>query len=170
MPPDSKAFIIKRADQEDAGLICDAHAASIRELGAQAYNPDIVALWGAKKDPESYRAAMADHGEVYFLARETTSHDSIMGFSSYRFEKGRHNLQSIYVRGTASRRGIGTALLKTVEDFARTNGAAELHVEGSLVAEPFYKAAGFTLLSRGQHPLRGSMLTIETVIMKKHLS
>jgi putative acetyltransferase len=163
-------FLVRHATPADAEAIAAAHVASIRSLGAQAYDPATVEAWGAPRDGSRYRAAM-EHGEVFFLAlrRETGSQvEAALGFSSYRLEAGKHRT-AIYVRGGAARAGVGRALFRAAEGEARSRGADELHVDASLAALAFYRANGFEELGPGEHVLPGGR-RMACVFMRKVLA
>ena len=158
---------IRRAAEPDLPAVAEVHRASIREIAPAFYPPRVVAHWGRERDIEEYRRGMVDHGDAIFVAEAAHRPSRFLGFSHYRFHEGRHYLKGLFVRGTVARRGLGTRLLRVVEDFARAAGATELYVEGSLSGEAFYKARGFTELSRHKHAMGQS--EIEAIVMQKQL-
>lgn len=168
-------FTVRQADRADAEGIAAAHVDSIQSLGAHAYSPQVVAIWGAPRDGTRYRSAMAA-GEVFFVATADgpeklgeslrTAPAPILGFSSHHVEEGKHRT-AVYVRGSAARAGVGTALFKAAEARARMQGASEIHVDAALLAVEFYQALGFTALGAGQHWMRG--IAMDCVLMKKTL-
>jgi hypothetical protein len=87
----AKDFQVRPAEAVDGDGIAEAHIASIRSLGAKSYDPEIVDDWGAPRSGDPYRRAM-ERGEIFFVAveREPGKNDRILGFSSYRFEQGKH--------------------------------------------------------------------------------
>ena len=155
------------ASPADAAQIADAHLDSIHSLGAKAYAPDVVAVWGAPRDIERYKSAM-ESDQVFYVAVATgPTADRVLGFSSHRVEDGRHRT-AIYVRGDAARMGVGTALFQAAETTAHEQGASEIHVDASLAAVEFYKSLGFEPLGIGQHRLSSGML-MDCVFMRKTL-
>jgi putative acetyltransferase len=160
---------VRRAEDHDFPAIADAHQASILELGGAYYDPQAMQFWGRKRDPDGYRDARDQHGEIFFVAEQAERPGYLLGFSSYRYEENRHRLQGFYVRGTASRQGVGTRLLATVEDHAKAAGADELHVEASLPGEKFYLARGFRELSRHAKPVKGTDSSMTALTMVKLL-
>jgi putative acetyltransferase len=160
-------FTIRRALPVDAGQIGEAHVDSIHSLGAKAYGPDVVSVWGAPKDIERYRQSM-ESAEVFFVAVAVgQADDRVLGFSSYRMEEGKHRT-AVYVRGEAARMGVGTALFQAAEATAREHGASEIHVDSSVGAVGFYKSLGFEELGAGQHCLSSGLL-MDCVFMRKTL-
>jgi ribosomal protein S18 acetylase RimI-like enzyme len=161
----SATFIVRRADRADALAIADAHRDSIESLGPRGYAAEVVAAWSASVDPVMYSVAMAC-GEHFFVAIDRR--ERVLGFSSHRADEGVHGV-AVYVRGDASRIGVGSALLRAAEVAAVADGARELRIEASLAAVDFYHAHGFETVGRGEHRLR-SGTAMACVCMRKDLS
>jgi GNAT superfamily N-acetyltransferase len=159
-------FTIRRASPADADQIAAAHVDSIHSLGAKAYGPDVVSVWGAPKDVEHYRRTM-ESDQVFFVATDSAG-DRVLGFSSYRMEDGKHRT-AVYVRGEAARMGVGSALFRAAEATALEHGASEIHVDSSVGAVEFYKSLGFEELAAGQHCLSSGLL-MDCVFMRKYLT
>jgi putative acetyltransferase len=155
---------IRPATQADVDAIAEAHVDSIVTLGPTAYAPAIIDAWGAPRDGAPYLDAM-HRGEVFFVAVEE---NVVLGFSSHRIEGDRHRT-AIYVRGVASRQGIGSRLLRCAIDEARSRGATDVWVDASLNAVQFYLQNGFSELGNGRHRLKAG-LEMRCVHMKKALS
>ena len=164
----SKGFLVRPASPADVGGIAEAHIASIRWLGAQGYDSEIVQDWTTGLNANLYRQAM-ENGVVFFVAIEDgpDKRASILGFSSCTYREGKHRT-AVYVRGEFARRGIGTALYNRAEGAARRNGASEINIEASTIAAPFYKANGFDELGAGEHVLRSGR-KMACVFMRKIL-
>jgi GNAT superfamily N-acetyltransferase len=108
-------------------------------------------------------------GEVFFIATRVTDPEAaVLGFSSDYLISGTTHGVSAYVRGTAARKGIGSALLRHAEAHARKRGATIIEIDASLVAVAFYAAHGFVEVNRRQTRLTTGR-TIETVFMRKLL-
>ena len=128
----------------------------------------VVAAWGEGLSPALYVGAMAD-GEVFFIA--TGSIDgapAVLGFATHRVDGARHGT-SVYVRGSAARRGIGTALLRLAEEHAAASGATSVHIEASLAGEKFYRENGYEEVSRGETKLMSGR-SIACIFMQKTLT
>jgi putative acetyltransferase len=161
-------FEVRRAALADVDAIAAAHLDSIRSIGARYYPEVVVSDWGARIQGELYANAM-DRGEVFFIAvGEAGDTREVLGFSSHRADGPEHRT-AVYVRGTAGRRGIGSALFRSAEADAIGAGAASLHVDASLAAVEFYKANGFEEVGRGAHRL-WSGRRMPCVFMRKTLA
>jgi putative acetyltransferase len=161
-------FETRRARPSDADEIAVAHRDSIRSLGPAFYPSNVVDDWEEGLGGDVYLRAM-ERGEVFFIATGRMDGDAVvLGFASdYSIEGTRHGT-SVYVRGIAARRGIGSALLRLAEAHAVENGATTIHVEASLAGVEFYKANGFIEVGRGETRLMSGR-PIACVFMRKDL-
>jgi putative acetyltransferase len=158
----------RRADANDAQAIALAHADSIRSIGPDFYSQEVVQAWGAGLTPDLYVRAMAD-GEAFFIATgELDGQTVVLGFATHRVDDDQDGA-SVYVRGRAARRGIGTTLLRLAEDHARSHGAQTIHIQASLAGVAFYQANGFEELGRGEARLMSGH-SMPCVFMRKILA
>jgi ribosomal protein S18 acetylase RimI-like enzyme len=162
-------FEIRRAQPSDADAIAAAHLDSIRSIGPRFYPPEAVDDWSAGLTPDLYVRAMEEDGEVFFIAAGAIDEQpAVLGFATHRVEGGRHGT-SVYVRGAAARRGIGTALFRLAEADALASRATSLQIEASLAGVEFYKANGFEETARGNIRLMSGR-SIACVFMQKALA
>jgi GNAT superfamily N-acetyltransferase len=139
----------RRAGSADAEAIALAHLDSIRSIGPAFYAPDVVEAWGSGIGPDLYVSAM-EGGEAFFIAvGDLDGQTVVLGFATHRVDDDQDGA-SVYVRGRAVRRGIGTALLRRAEDHARTHGAKTIHIQASLAGVEFYKSNGFEEVGPGE--------------------
>ena len=161
-------YRIRRAQPSDANDIAAAHGDSIRSVGSQFYPPRVVEEWGEGLTPDIYVNAM-EGGEVFFVAIGQIDNDpAVLGFATHRIDDARDG-GSVYVRGMATRRGIGSALLRMVEAHAIGKGATMIPVETALSGVDFYKANGFEEVGRGDTLLMSGR-SIACVFMRKTLT
>ena len=159
-----KDFRIRRATPTDADAIARAHLDSIETIGPQFYPAEIVSEWSSGLTPDRYRGAM-ERGEVFFIAVDDQG--TMLGFSTHRVDGSQHGT-AVYVRGSAARRGVGSALYRLAEADAVSAGAESIAIDASLAAVEFYKAHGFEETGRGDHRLRSGRL-MPCVFMRKAL-
>lgn len=105
-----------------------ASTPSIRSLGPAFYPPNVVQDWQEGLAGDVYLKALGG-GEVFFIAtRKIENKPVVLGFASdYPIEGTTHGT-SVYVRGIAARRGIGSALLGLAEAHAISRGATHIQV------------------------------------------
>lgn len=63
-------------------------------------------------------------------------------------------MRACYVTPEASRKGVGSALVREIERIAQQRGLGFLELDSSVTAEPFYLAQGYAVRERGDHILR----------------
>lgn len=162
-------FQTRRAEPSDAGAIAAAHLDSIRSIGPRFYPASVVNDWSEGLSPALYVSAM-NNGEVFFIATGTPAGDpAVLGFASDYVIDGSLHGTSVYVRGAAARRGIGSALLRLAEAFGISRGATLVRVEASLAGVEFYRANGFGETGRGETHLMSGR-PIACVFMEKRLA
>ncbi len=148
--------------------IAEAHRDSIRAIGPRSYDEAVVDAWAGGVSPEIYLKAMAG-GEEFFVAVGRIGGDRrVLGFSTHRIDDSTHGT-AVYVRGAATRRGVGTALFRTAEAAAVAAGATSIEIASSLAATDFWIANGFEETGRGEQRLR-SGATMPCVFMRKTLA
>jgi GNAT superfamily N-acetyltransferase len=158
---------VRRASAGDAEAIALAHADSIRSIGPDFYSREVVEAWGSGLTPDLYMEAM-EGGEAFFIATGALDGKmAVLGFATHRVVDDQ-DAASVYVRGCATRRGIGTALLQLAEDHARSHGVKTIQIQASLAGVEFYKANGFEELGRGEARLM-SGAAMPCVFMRKTL-
>jgi GNAT superfamily N-acetyltransferase len=139
----------RQATSADADAILAAHLDSIHSIGLHFYSPGIVESWSAGLTPQVYVKAM-EGGEVFFIAvGSIDGAPAVLGFASHRVDDDQDGV-SVYIRGSASRCGIGTTLLGLAEDHAREHGATTINIQASLAGVAFYRANGYEELERGE--------------------
>jgi putative acetyltransferase len=157
----------RRAHPADADAIALAHRDSIRSIGPAFYPPDLVEAWGEGLTPDIYVKAM-ETGEVFFIATgDIDGEPVVLGFASHRVDDMEDGA-SVYVRGGASRRGIGTALLRLAEAHAIEHGARTVQIQASFAGVEFYKSNGFEEIGRGDAVLMSGR-TMPCVVISKRL-
>ena len=158
----------RRANPKDAGAIALAHVDSIRSIGPAFYPPAVVEAWSSGLTADIYVKAMED-GEAFFIATgEVDGTPAVLGFATHRVDDDQDGA-SVYVRGSAVRRGIGTTLLRLAEEHARAQGAKTLQIQASLAGVQFYKANGFWELGHGEAALLSGR-SMPCVFMRKTLT
>jgi len=159
---------LRRATPADAPAMATAHLDSIHSIGPAFYSAQLVDAWAAAVTPEMYVKAMAG-GEVFFIAVAASDGEpEVLGFASH-VPHGGNDGASAYVRGSATRRGIGSALWRMAEAHASAHGATDITIQASLGAVPFYRAQGFDEIGPGEAVLQNGAV-MPCVVMRKRLA
>jgi GNAT superfamily N-acetyltransferase len=107
-------------------------------------------------------------GEAFFIAvGDVGGAPGVFGFATHRVDDDRHGT-TVYVRGAAAGRGIGSALYRLAEAHALAAGAGSIEIDASLAAVNFYRANGFEETGRGEHQLMSGH-SMACVFMEKKL-
>ena len=78
-----------------------------------------------------------------------------------------NELRACYVAPWATRKGVGSAILREIERVARDQGVATLHADFSPTAEPFYRVNGYEVCASGDHVLNNGVRMTCVRIRKK---
>ena len=90
-----------------------------------------------------------ERGEAEVLAAWLGSEAGLVGVATLAFRPNISagaffaSVEEIYVRDDVRRRGVGRALLETVEERCRARGVSYVEVQTDDEAAPFYKALGY---------------------------
>jgi GNAT superfamily N-acetyltransferase len=132
---------IRRAAASDAASIAGIMRSAIRALPPGAHSPAALAAWSSL--PALYhRWAMGPGGETYLVAERAGRR---VGYAALR---GRE-LTAVFVRPSASGRGVGAALVRAALRLARRRGERAVSVVAAASAVSFYERLGF----RGGRPV-----------------
>jgi len=140
---------IRPAIVADAIAIIDLHFAAVHQSAGTFYPPEVLNSWSTQPDETRYdhiRRAL-EKGEELFVVAEDAS--GVIGFGS--IVPLSQELRAVYVHPRAGRRGVGSAILRCLEQLALDRGVLELQMDASINAKAFYRRAGFEILERGVH-------------------
>lgn len=150
---------LRRARLADAPRIAAVMRAAVRAVPSGTYSPRTLAAWASL--PALYHAwAMTAGGETVLVAERGRA---VVGYAALRGAE----LTALFVRPSAARRGVASALLARIERLARRRGLARLRVDAALSGVVFYRARGFTGGRTVSVPLPGGALA--AVRMAKRL-
>ncbi|WP_049922068.1 GNAT family N-acetyltransferase [Halopiger djelfimassiliensis] len=136
---------VRDATAADAEVIADVHAASIRELGSEAYDDEQIRAWLSNVDPERY--PLGEPGFHVVIAERDDG--EIVGFGlldrepSDLEDPAAGTVGAVYVRPDHAREGVGSAILETLESAASEAGLERLVLTASRNAIEFYRRRGY---------------------------
>jgi ribosomal-protein-alanine N-acetyltransferase len=134
------AALDDHAAPSDVPRLLEIRHAAFRAHASAAHSPREAETLPADVDPEEIRACVADRR--VFVARRD---GRIAGLAAWDGDRLRH----VYADPGAGRTGIGTRLLRRVEeDYRRRTGRAEIRAAVAPHAEGFYRANGYDLVER----------------------
>jgi putative acetyltransferase len=144
---------IRPAVAADAAGVAEVLFEAVRRTAAAFYPPEVIASWAHAPDARrcaEIREAILGGDELCLVAERA---GQVVGFGSIIPASG--ELRAVYVDPGAGRSGVGSALLRKLEELAAARGLSALHMDASLNAEAFYAAHGYQVLARAMHQMAG---------------
>ncbi|MEH1924171.1 GNAT family N-acetyltransferase [Nostoc sp.] len=130
---------IRLAQPQDRNQIFDIQRDATQTLCSTDYSPEqIQALLN---DIQVDKSQVEERKDIVFVAEIG---EKIVGFSAY----SRYWVNALYVHPQYVRQGVGTELLKAVENEAYSQNVKTLAVCASITAKPFYEASGYQEFSK----------------------
>lgn len=171
---------VREASPDDVAAIRAVHAASIQGLAASHYDADQIESW-SDVDADDY--ALPAEGFHVVVAEEdgvggegaegeqdgaegAGEGGSIAGFGALDLESG--EVRAVYVHAQHAGEGVGSSILRALEERAARAGLADLHLTASLNAVPFYERHGWVSTEPTTHEL-GDGVELEAQAMEKSL-
>jgi N-acetylglutamate synthase-like GNAT family acetyltransferase len=153
---------VRRAREEDCEGIWRVHTRAIREIANSHYTPAETESWASPRQPEHYVESIRN--KEFYVAEED---GAVIGFGT--LDHKQNEIEAVYVSPEVVRRGVGSAILRRLEERARELGIKSLKMDASLNAVPFYQSAGYESQKEMKHRL-ASGVEIGCVLMTKELS
>lgn len=126
---------IRTAEPADSHTVWRIHTEAIRGIKAP-HTPDEIESWARKHTPDGYAEPIA--AKRIFVAEVN---GVVIGFG--QFNSVTAVVERIYVLPSASRNGVGKALMREAERRAIAAGCPKLYLWSSLNAVTFYERCGF---------------------------
>jgi putative acetyltransferase len=146
---------VREMRPEDAPAFLEVHHAAVRELAAADYPSKVIEAWAPWPIAAEHVAFVRlNPDREYRLVAE--SEDRIVGIGCLAAQKD--EILACYVAPSATRRGVGSAILRGLERVAEDRGAPSLELDSSLTAEPFYRSNGYEVQGAGEHVLNNGTL------------
>lgn len=164
MEKDHLLVKIREAVAADAAAILNIHYDAVHQLGEDHYSPEQLNAWSPPVNQDRINHFLENADDVYRLVAEMNG--AVVGFAEMVIEKT--ELRACYVSPQYTRQGIGQALVNALEGTARQHGLKNLQLDGSIIAEAFYKQCGYHITGRGQHQLNNGVF-LGCVYMQKDL-
>ena len=141
----------------DAETLAAIFIASIEQVACEDYDVEQIAAWTSKADDEAaFGARLATQ-----LTLVATVDGEAVGFASLR---GADALDMLYVHPELLGQGVATTLVDALEKLATARGAAQIKVDASDTAEPFFAARGYRPQQRNTNEVAGVWLANTTML------
>jgi putative acetyltransferase len=157
---------VREMRSEDARAFLEVHHRAVRELAADSYPSDVIEAWAPLPITDEHVQFVCSNAEQEFrLVAEFNG--EIIGIGCLFLQN--NELRACYVLPAASRRGVGSAILREIERIAYDRGSKTLWADSSLNAELFYRSNGYEVHGRDEHVL-SSGVRMACVRMRKDLA
>jgi putative acetyltransferase len=160
------AVAVRPMRSDEGRRFLEVHHESVRALAAKDYPPHVIDAWAPTpiSDERLERFLQNMDKEIRLIAELG---GEPVGIGALVIAKS--ELRACYVLPSATRRGVGSALVAEIERIAREHAIRELHLESSANAEPFYSALGYRVERRGELRIAPGV-TMAAVTMRKALA
>lgn len=157
----NNTVIIREYNEEDAPFLAAIYFNTIHFVNAMDYSLDQLNAWAPKTSLET--AGWIQKWQKYSPVVAAIG-NKIVGF--VEFEDNGH-IDCFYCHHEHQGCGVGTALMKIVENKARKKHIKIIFAEVSITARTFFEAKGFNVIKEQVVERRGVMLT--NFVMEKVL-
>ena len=140
---------LRRVNDADIPAIAALYYHTVRRVNSRDYNPQQIDAWAPEIAPNSFWQSRFGNYQV-FVAEDDAG---IVGFAEFDNIGGR--IDCFYVHHEKQRTGIGTALLRQIEEQARRRNLHRLFADVSITARPFFAKNGFTVVAEQESMYRG---------------
>ncbi len=132
-------LIIRSAQQQDAVQAATVLCESIRQLCVADHcnDDETVAAWTANKTPDNFQKWLVNP-ELFNVVAEVDGKVLGVGMISNSGE-----VRLLYVSPKARFKGVSTALLARLEEYAKGQGIEETNLDSSKTASTFYESRGY---------------------------
>ena len=149
------------ANEADLPTLWTLRTHAVRLGCATHYPPDVIATWCAAPPPASMPLLVRAGGGIVM-----EEDGQAIGYAVLDLDTG--EVDAVFVDPAQQGRGIGQALLQTLEALAHERGLDRLFLSASLNAVVFYERAGFRALREKMIRHRSGIM-IRSVLMEKRL-
>ena len=151
---------VRKARVEEAQAIINLHADTVRRVNSKDYSPQQIDAWLGRRRVEVTEAMIRD-GQ-YYVCVDDAGH--LLGMGNI---KG-NELIALYVSADHQGEGIGSAILRRIEEDALGDGICRIKADSTVTAEGFYRRHGYVTVERKVLKIaRGQ--TLQVVAMTKKL-
>ena len=151
---------MRRARLSDAAELARLHRATIRHVLSKDYKPDVIAVWSSRTSAKKFRASHLTH-----IRHVVVDGKKIVGFADIGKDG---QFGAVYVHKDYIGKGVGSMLIRKIEELGRIMGVKKFEFEGSVTAKLFYEKHGYKALKKAIH-IVGGKLPMPVYIMRKML-
>jgi putative acetyltransferase len=144
----------------DIAPIARLYYDTVIHVNARGYTPEQIAAWSPDVWPDSFWRERFQRCTV-FVAEIGSK---IVGFSEYHADG---HIDAFYVHFEHGGEGVGSHLMKRIEEEAARTGVGKLYLEASITGRPFFANKGFQVVGEEVKKYRGA--AFRQALMEKQL-
>ncbi len=148
-----KNIQVRSYHESDAPFLAAIYFNTIHIINAKDYSPEQLYAWAPRSslEPEDWVRKWKKVPPIV-----ATINDKIVGFAE--FEANGH-IDCFYCHHEYQGCGVGSTLMKRIEDIAKQNNINKIYAEVSITAKPFFETKDFIVKKEQSVVLRGMKLT-----------
>ncbi len=146
---------IRRAALEDAKELSALRKATIRTINKNDYTPSQIARWSKRGNTDDF---VKIHDQV--LRYVAIEEEKIIGFGDIMKDTP-EEMGALYVHKNFVRQGVGTKLMKKIENTVRKMGVRRFSLRSSITAKEFYEKLGYKVIALKKNRQKGNEYLME---------
>lgn len=158
---DPQDITIRPYAVDDASGVTELFRSSVRQIASRDYTVSQIRAWAPDVIDQEQFGRRRETRSTWVAESE----GRIAGFSDLQPDG---HVDMLYVHPDFQRRGVARALLRHIEETARTAGLRRLYTEASITARPVFEAMGFRAIAQQTVTIRGE--TMVNYRMEKRLA
>ena len=141
-----KPIQIRLFQPKDAKRIIQLHYNAVHKIASKDYKPEILNDWSPPFSFERVKKFVENQSKGKEVTMVAEINRRIVGFGVIVPKE--NEVRAIYVSPQVKRKGIGSTLLRKLEELAKEKGIKKLRLESSVTAEKFYQKNGYKVIKR----------------------
>lgn len=165
---EQSALELRPLSEGDLDAVQDLHVRAFSQLARDWHTAEQIHAHVRAIQHPAYR----DELLVNNLLCAIGPRDRILGTAGWRAQPDREDtarIRKVFVDPALARQGLGSRLVRAVEDRARAVGFMHFYVRANMNAVAFYKRLGYSEIEQGTMPV-GNGVTLPVMYMEKRAS
>jgi putative acetyltransferase len=154
-------LLIREFRAGDEAALWTVFYSAVHEIASADYSPEQIQAW-APENPELEKWAARMQGISPFVAEVE---GCVVGYGDVQLDG---YIDHFYIKSAMVRKGVGSSLMKHIQQVALQRGISELYSNVSHTARPFFEKWGFVVESPQTVTVRG--VTMRNFRMRKYIN
>ncbi len=138
---------VRLAKEEDTQHIYEVYTSAIQKICSSYYSPKKINGWISWQTVDSYLTYIRKEKMYVGVTK-----DQVVGFGCLeKFSDCSGEIFKLYVSPQHVKKGVGTHLLRHLEDQAKLKGCTSMRVKSTLNAKNFYESMGYDAIGEDNH-------------------